>query len=81
MLKLSKENKKTVMAKNLKSGQLAVITEDFRDYKGRIIQKYGEDLVAIGMPTDNGWSGGANVVSLEVRILEEGEILTVTNND
>jgi hypothetical protein len=81
MLKLSKENKKTVMAKDLKSGQLAVIIEEFSDYKGRIIQKYGEDLVAIGMPTGNGWSGGANRVSLEVRILEEGEILTVTNNN
>ena len=81
MLKLSKENRKIVMAKDLKDGQLAIITEDVSDYKGRIIQKHGDSIIAIGVPYGYSWSGGANRLSLEVRILEEGETLTVTNNE
>jgi hypothetical protein len=81
MLKLSKEGKKVVMAKDLKPGQLAIIIEDYADYQGRIIQKYGNSIIAIGLPTGCSWSGGADTVSLEVRILEEGETLTVTNNE
>ena len=81
MLKLKEEYPDTIMAKDLKQGQLAVITESYSNYKGRIIQKYGDDLVAIGLPTDNGWTNGANVVTLAVRVLKDGEILTVTNNE
>lgn len=69
-----------LMAKDLKDGQLAVIIEDFSDYKGRIIQKYGKDIVVIGMSSGNGWSGGADYVPLMVKVLEEGELLAVTNN-
>lgn len=81
MLKLKEECVETIMAKDLKDGQLAVIIEDYSNYRGRIIQKYGDDLISIGMATGNGWSGGANVVSLAVRVLEDGELLTVTNNE
>lgn len=81
MLKLKGECPNIIMAKDLKGGQLAVITEDYSNYKGTIIQKYGNSIVAIGMTTGDGWSGGANTLSLEVRILEEGETLTVTNNN
>ena len=79
MLKLKEEYPDTIMAKDLKDGQLAVITETYSNYKGKIVQKYGEDLVTIGMPTGNGWTNGANV--LTVRVLKDGEILTVTNNE
>lgn len=81
MLKLKEEYPNTIMAKDLKDGQLAVITETYSNYNGRIVQKYGDDLVAIGLPTGNGWSNGANVVTLTVRVLEDGEILTVINNE
>lgn len=80
MLKLTQEYQKTILAKNLKDGQLAVITDDVSNYKGRIVQKHGDDLVAIGLSTGNGWSN-ANNVTLSVRILEDGELLTVTNNE
>ena len=80
MLKVNQEDKKVVMAKDLKPGQLAVIIEDFNDYKGRIVQKFHNDLVSIGLESGNGWVGGANTVSLKVRILEEGETLIITNN-
>lgn len=68
------------MAKDLRDGQLAVVIEDYFDYKGRIIQKFGDDLVAVGMCSGNGWIGGANVNTLKVRILEDGELLIVSNN-
>ena len=66
------------LAKDLRDGQLAVVIEDYFDYKGRIIQKFGDDLVTIGMSTVNGWRGGANVNTLNVRILEDGELLSVS---
>ena len=81
MLKLKEEYPDTIMAKDLKDGQLAVITEDYSNYKGRIVQKYGEHLVAVGMRTGNGWRGGAEDNTLMVRVLENGEVLTVTNNE
>ena len=81
MIKLNEEKVKTLLAKDLKDGQLAVIVEDYSNYKGRIIQKYGDSLVTIGLPTGNGWHDGANTVTLEVRVLQDGETLTVLNNE
>lgn len=75
----SDEKPTTVMAKDLEDGQIAVIVENFSDYKGRVVQKYGDDLVTIGMSSYRGWPNG-NSVTLLVRILEEGELLTITNN-
>jgi hypothetical protein len=80
MLELKEGYPCTIMAKDLKDGQLAVITESFSNYRGRIVQKYGEDLISVGMPTGNGWKGGDYRVTLAVRVLKDGEILTVTNN-
>jgi len=81
MLKLKEELVSAeTLAKDLRDGQLAVVIDDeYGSYKGRIIQKFGDDLVTIGMPTGNGWRGGANVNTLKVRILEDGELLTVSN--
>ncbi len=81
MVELNKGVEETIMAKELKDGQLAVIVESYSNYKGRIVQKYGDDLVSIGLPTGNGWSSGANTVTLTVRVLRDGEILTVLNNE
>jgi len=81
MLKLKEELlPATLMAKDLEDGQLAVIVEDFSNYKGRIIQKYEGNIVSIGMTSGNGWYDGAATVTLKVRILEDGELLTVLNN-
>ena len=81
MIKLNEEKVKTLLAKDLKDGQLAVIVEDFANYKGRIIQKYGDSLVSIGLPTGEGWTNGAAVVTLKVRVLQDGETLTIINNE
>lgn len=82
MLRLKEElGPPTIMAKDLRDGQLAVVVESFSDYKGRIVQKYGNDIVTIGMSCGNGWSGGADCVTLAVRILKDGELLTVSKNE
>lgn len=80
MVKLKSDEKlTTIMAKDLEDGQMAVIIEDFNDYKGRVIQKFGDNLVTIGMSRGNGWCNGDSVTLL-VRVLENGEELIVTNN-
>ena len=81
MIKLNEEKVKTLLAKDLKDGQLAVIVEDFSNYKGRIIQKYGDSLVSIGLSTGEGWTNRAAVVTLKVRVLQDGETLTIFNNE
>ena len=82
MLRLKEEwEPLTIMAKDLRDGQLAVVVESFSDYKGRIVQKYYGHIVAIGMSTGNGWYNGADYVTLAVRILKDGELLTVSKNE
>jgi hypothetical protein len=81
MIKLNEEKGDTLLAKDLKDGQLAIIVGDYSNFKGRIIQRYGNDLVSIGLPIGNGWSNRADAVTLEVRVLQDGEILTVLNNE
>lgn len=80
MVKLkSNEKPNTIMAKDLEDGQIAVIIEDFHDYKGRVIQKFGDSLVTIGMSSGQGWCNG-NSVTLLVRVLQNGEELIIINN-
>ena len=80
MVKLKSNNEpNTIMAKDLEDGQIAVIIEDFSNYNGRVIKKYGDNLVTIGMSSGQGWCNGDSVTLL-VRVLENGETLIVTNN-
>jgi hypothetical protein len=79
MLKLINNTQKIIPACELKSGQLAIVVEG--EYKGRIVQKYYNSIVSIGLSSGSGWSGSADSLLLKVRILEEGETLTVTNNE
>jgi hypothetical protein len=80
MLKLKNEAPvKTIKMNELKDGQIAVIVEDFHNYKGRIVQRYEDDAVTLGMPSGNGWTN-VGEVTLKVRVLEEGETLVISNN-
>ena len=67
-----------VLAKDLKDGQIAIITEDCR-YNGRIVQRFGNDMVTIGLPNGNHWTN-VEGVTLEVRILEDGELIKIKDN-
>lgn len=69
----------TIEAKELKDGQIAIIVEYHSNYKGTIVQRYGNSMVAIGQNLSCGWDN-ITVNTLKVKVLDEGEILVVTNN-
>ena len=80
MIKLKSELRfKTIEMNELKDGQIAVIVEDFNDYKGRVVQRYGDHAVALGMPSGNGWTD-VQYNTLTVRVLEDGETLVISSD-
>ena len=80
MVKLKDEVQvETIEMNELKDGQIAVIVEDFADYKSRVVQRYGDNVVALGMASGNGWTG-IEYNTLKVRVLEAGETLVIFNN-
>ena len=62
---------------DLKDGQVAIITES--TYAGRIVQRYKDYCVVIGMPEGYSFSN-IKVNTLTVRILENGELIEIFNN-
>jgi hypothetical protein len=66
-----------VQMRDLKDGQVAIITDSV--YAGRIVQRYQNYCVAIGMPEGNSFSN-VKVSTLTVRILENGELIEIYNN-
>ena len=75
---IGNERKNRVLAKDLKDGQIAIITEDCI-YNGRIIQRFGDDLITIGLPSGSHWEN-IERVTLEVRILEDGDLIKIKDN-
>jgi len=75
---LKEKNENIIAAKDLKSGQIAVMVNN--NYTGTIVQRYGDNLVAIGKSSGHGWSG-CNNNSLPVRILEDGELIQIFDNN
>lgn len=66
-----------IQMRDLKDGQVAIITDN--NYNGRIVQRYKDYCVAIGMPEGNSFSN-VKVSTLTVRILENGELIEIYNN-
>ena len=81
MVRLKNElEPKQLEARELKDGQLAIIIDTgYEHYYGRIVQRYGNSMVAIGLKEGNSW-GDITCNTLKVRVLDEGEIIVVTNN-
>ena len=76
--KLVKSEKNSeVQMRDLKDGQVAIITDN--TYNGRIVQRYQNYCVAIGMPEGSSFSN-VKVNTLTVRILESGELIEIYNN-
>ena len=67
-----------VLARDLKDGQIAIITES-GSYYGRIVQRFGDSMVAIGLTYGNRWEDILRN-TLEVRILEDGELIKIKDN-
>jgi hypothetical protein len=70
---------KTIAMSELNDGQIAVIVDSFGDYQGRVVQRYGNDAVALGMPSGNGWTN-IELNTLRVRVLEADETLVISKN-
>ena len=62
---------------DLKDGQIAEVMSD--SYAGRIIQRYKDNAVTIGQSSGHGWSM-IDKNTLQVRILEDGELMEIFNN-
>ena len=67
-----------VLAKDLKDGQIAIITES-GPYYGRIVQRFCDIMVAIGLPYGHHWEDILRN-TLEVRILEDGDLIKIIDN-
>ena len=82
MVKLETKTKKDVTLMNeLKDGQIAVVlyNKSFPHYEGKIVQMYKNFAISIGEASGQGWTV-VQYNTLKVRILKEGEILTIFDN-
>lgn len=81
MVELQSNKTNDIPVKDLKDGQIAVITRwNFSGYEGFVIQRWENRLVSIGCRSGNSWDHVPSNEDLRVRILEDGEILVITNN-
>ena len=80
-LNKKKKEKNVVQMKDLKDGRIAVVVDkSYPSYVGRIVQRYKNYAVPIGVKHGSGWTG-VEGVTLEVRVLREGERLTIFDNE
>jgi hypothetical protein len=71
-----KENTTTklIEMKDLKDGQIAIVVGP--SYSGRLVQRYKDYGVAIGMGAGNGWTD-VDKNTLLVRVLTTGELIEI----
>lgn len=74
---INKDNRNLTTVSELKNGQIAIMVDNA--YAGTIVQRYGDNCVAIGKSSGHGWSS-CNNNTLAVRILEDGELIKIFNN-
>lgn len=80
-LNKKKKGKNVVQMKDLKDGQIAVVVDrEYPSYCGTIVQMYENHGVPIGKPSGKGWTFGSQA-TIKVRILREGERLTIFDNE
>ena len=80
----SKLDEQLISVYDLKDGQIAeIITWPF-NYKGRIVQRIGDDLITIGGGFGRGFVSFYTSMKItepaQVRVLNEGETLVITSN-
>ena len=77
-VELINSNKRSVRTiGSLEDGQIAVVIEG--PYFGEVVQRWSNNCIVIGKGYDQGWSGCSNN-KIEVRLLEDGELIKVFNN-
>jgi hypothetical protein len=78
MIKLKQDTELNAIEMNqLKDGQIAIILEDgYGGYKGRIVQRFSDMAITLGMEEGHHWSG-IDGNTLKVRVLTIGETLII----
>ena len=84
-VKLTNQIAEDISVFEMKDGQIAVITNwgDIPEYTGRIVQRYGNNLITIGMDCGRTWPGCFNEKpdnAYRVRLLKLGETITIVEN-
>ena len=84
-VKLTNQVIKDIPVYEMKDGQIAVITNwgYIPEYVGRIIQRYGNSLISIGMDCGKAWPEFINEKpdnAYRVRLLQPGETITIVEN-
>lgn len=69
---------KQYVARDLKDGQIGIVTENFENYYGRIVQRFGGKIITLGKGTINSFDDNC---ALEIRILKNGEKLQISDNE
>ena len=72
---VGEQYKRPLKMSELKDGQVAVIIDSY-NYEGRIVQRYGDIGVAIGLPEGNSFTE-ISKNSLLVRVLYSGELIEI----
>lgn len=83
MVKLQINKTNDIPVRELKDGQIGVITgcpSSGRDFAGDIIQRHEQYLISIGRSSEYSWNHIPTSDDFRVRILGEGETLVITNN-
>lgn len=75
LVNLNKGSVRTIGS--LEDGQIAIVI-DSRHF-GEVVQRWSNNCIVIGKGYLHGWSG-CNNNSIEVRLLEDGELIKVFNN-
>lgn len=80
----------SIFALDLKDGQIAVTTAwIYNKYVGSLVQRYKDDLICIGQDNTQSWKNVYNIIERDintvwllckVRVLKDGELIKVTNN-
>ena len=71
---LNKEQEFDIRMRDLVDGQLAIIIDT--GYTNVIVQRFGNDCIAIGKPTGYHWTE-VHKNTLRVRVLKAGELIEV----
>ena len=71
---LNQEKESDMRMRDLADGQLAIIID--KGYTNVIVQRFGDNCVAIGKPTGYGWSE-VHKNTLRIRVLEAGELIEI----
>lgn len=81
-VKLESSSTKSIYVLDMKDGQIAEIVSWSSSYKhiGRIVQRYKNNLICIGLQNESGWTDvffAELPKECRVRILEKGEKIVI----